>query len=258
MRHLPRLLLVPVLVAGGLWTGAAARGAELQFTDYTVPPRGGMRVGLEVLVDGRPLRTVDHAGKTYLPVPRLGAEYELRVWNEGPRRIAAIVSVDGLSAISGRPASEDSPGYVVDPHGSIWIKGWRRNLETVAAFSFEAREQSYAHRMGYPENVGVIGLLAVEEQAWWPRLRLEEKAGESAAARRAFGKTGGTGTGYGRDLDSPAHRVPFVRSQNQQRIVLYYDTVEALRQAGVPVDRPAPTPFPGDTEFAPPPGPARK
>jgi hypothetical protein len=54
-------------------------------------------------------------------------------------------------------------------------------------------------------------------------------------------------------VDSRAYYVPFVRSSNRQTITLYYDTVDALRQAGVPVDRPDPVPFPQDTEFAPPP-----
>jgi hypothetical protein len=247
-------LLIPVLLAGALLTSAAARAAELEAIEYPVPWREGMRVGLEVLVEGRALPTVRHAGKTYLPVPRLGVEYEVRVWNDGPRRIAAIISVDGLSVINGRPASEDSAGYLVDPHASIRIKGWRRSLDTVAAFSFEERGKSYAQRMGYPENVGVIGLLAVEEAARWPRPLLEKRGDAGRSARGTeYGEVGGAGTGYGRDLDSPAYRVPFARSGNRQSITLHYDTLEALRRAGVPVDGPAPVPFPGDTEFAPPP-----
>jgi hypothetical protein len=88
------------------------------------------------LVNGKPLRTIDHKGKTYLPVPKVGAEYEIRVWNHGPHRIAAIVSVDGLSVIDGQPASESRPSYIVSPYSTIRIKGWRRSLDTVAAFAF--------------------------------------------------------------------------------------------------------------------------
>jgi hypothetical protein len=47
--------------------------------------------------------------------------------------------------------------------------------------------------------------------------------------------------------------VPFVRSANRRAITYLYDTEEALRRAGVPVDiAPLPDPFPGE-EFAPPP-----
>jgi hypothetical protein len=212
-----------------------------------------MSVGLEVLVGGRPLATVEYGGKTYLPVPQLGAEYEIRVWNHGPKRIAAIVSVDGLSVINGKPASESGPGYLVAPHSSILIKGWRRNLDSVAAFAFVDREKSYASRVGRPENVGVIGLIAIEEQTWRYRTPLEKKEGAAPARARALGSVGGVGTDYGRDLDSHAYYVPFVRSDNKRTVTLYYDTAEALRKAGVPVDPPLPVAFPADTEFVPPP-----
>jgi hypothetical protein len=146
-------------------------GAELRYNYVPsimpiIPPRDYMNVRMEVLVDGRPLPTVSYRGRTYLPVPELGVEYQIRVNNHGTRRIAAMVSVDGLSVINGKPASEYNPGYIVDPGSHIVIKGWRRNLETVAAFSFEERENSYAYRVGRSDNIGVIGLIAVEEQSY--------------------------------------------------------------------------------------------
>jgi hypothetical protein len=220
--------------------------------DFSLPPFPAMRVSLEVLVDGRPVPTVSHAGKTYLPVRRLGTEYEIRVWNHGPRRIAAVVSVDGLSVITGKPASESQPGYLVTPYSHVLIKGWRRSLDAVAAFRFVERDKSYAALIGRPENVGVISLVAIEEQVWRPRPALESKDAAPAAGR-ALGEVGKTGTEYGREIDSRAYYVPFVRSNNKRSVTLYYDTVEALREAGVPVDRPTPVPFPGDAEFAPPP-----
>lgn len=251
MRSVQRALLILTLLAGTALTATAAEEPR-QRIDYDPSLRDGMRVGLEVLVEGQPLAPVRHAGKTYLPVPRLGVEYEIRVWSHGPRRVAAIVSVDGLSVINGRPASESSPGYLIDPSGSIRIKGWRRDLGTVAAFSFQEREKSYAVLMGHPENVGVIGLIAIEEAGWRLRPLLDQKDAAGASAERSTA-VGGTGTGYGRDVDSPAYWVPFVRSDNKRTIAIYYDTVEALRKAGIPVDRPSPTPFPGGTDFAPPP-----
>jgi hypothetical protein len=77
---------------------------------------------------------------------------------------------------------------------------------------------------------------------------------ESAAAAKGFRtEVGSIGTEYGREIDSGAYYVPFLRSSNKQTITLYYDTVAALREAGVPVDRSLPIPFPGDFKFAPPP-----
>jgi hypothetical protein len=226
---------------------------------YIYPPYERMSVSLEVLMDGRPMRTISYAGKTYLPVSQLGSEYQIRVQNDGPRRIVAIVSVDGLSVLNGRPASEHQSGYLVDAHSHILIKGWRRDMDTVAAFSFEEREKSYAARVGRPENIGVIGLIAVEEQARPILLREEMKDGAKRALapsglHQGYGRdTAGIGTGYGRDIDSSIYYVPFIRSANKRTVTIYYDTVEALRRAGVPVDWTTPIPFPVDTEFVPPP-----
>jgi hypothetical protein len=209
-----------------------------------------MSVSLEVLVRGRPLPTFRYAGSLYLPVPRLGDAYEIRIRNSGLRRIAALVSVDGLSVLSGLPASAAEPGYLVDPGGSIRIKGWRRDRNTVAAFYFTGREESYAAGLGRPENVGVIRLLAIEEQApLRPRPWLEKE--DAARAAMMHREAGDTGTGYGRDLDSPVYEVPFARSGNTRTIVLYYDTVEGLRRQGVPVDEPFSEPIPDYRETTP-------
>ena len=122
-----------------------------------------------------------------------------------------------------------------------------------AAFAFVDREKSYASRVGRPENVGVIGLVAIEELAWRPRPLLAKKDRVAPERARALGTVGGIGTDYGRDLDSRVYYVPFVRSTNKRTVTLYYDTAEALRRAGVPVSPPLPVAFPGDTEFVPPP-----
>jgi hypothetical protein len=220
--------------------------------DLILPPDGSMNVTMDELVDGRPLSTIKHAGKTYLPVRHMGEEYQIRVWNHGPRRVGALVSVDGLSVITGRPASVDDPGYIIAPYSHILIKGWRRSLDNVAAFRFVGRDKSYASLMGKPENIGVIGLVAYEEQIIYPMPQLEQK--ESAPAAKGYRTlVGSIGTEYGHEIDSRAYYVPFVRSDQQTKIIVYYDTVEALRAAGVPVDAPLPNPFPGDLPFAPPP-----
>jgi hypothetical protein len=213
-----------------------------------------MRVRLEILGGGKVLPTVHHAGKIYLPVPEVGAEYTVRVCNDGPRRVVAIVSVDGLSVLNGKPASEEHPGYIVAPHSSVVIPGWRRSMNSVAAFRFVERDKSYAARVGRPENVGVIGLVAFEEQLGRPIL-LREREGFGAAGKRLAspGRVGSVGTEYGREIDSRIVYVDFVRSNNRRAVTVYYDTVSALRDAGVPVDGPSPVPFPGDGGFVPPP-----
>jgi hypothetical protein len=191
-----------------------------------------LAVSLEVLVGGRPLPTIEHRGQTYLPV-RLGEEYQIRVRNHGPRRITAVVSVDGISVITRRPASAADRGYIVFPRGHIVIKGWRRDEDTVRAFRFVDREESVAGRTGLPLPIGVIRLLAIEERAWRPGPFLEEKGG---AGKARVARAGSVGTGSGREIDSRVYEVPFVRSANRRTLTIHYDTPEALRRLGVPVD----------------------
>jgi hypothetical protein len=264
MKGIAWALAIGCLLFGGFLACPDARASRLEARDpaaaptdppaeYARPPWGGMCVGLEVLVDGRPLPAVTYAGNTYLSVPGWGTEYEIRVWHRGPRRVEAVVSVDGLSVIKGQPASEEQRGYLVDPYDQIVIKGWRRSRDTVAAFSFEEREKSYAARTGHPENIGVIGLVAFEEAGVNPRPYLEKADAEAPNAGRRSSDVGNTGTGYGRDVDSRVDYVPFTRGPNRRSLTLYYGTADALRRAGVPVPGSFPTPFPRDPEFAPPP-----
>jgi hypothetical protein len=216
--------------------------------DVIVPRLDRMHVGLDILVDGRPMRTVYHAGRMYAPVNRLGDKYEIRVNNHGPRRITAVVSVDGLSVVTGQPASKNDPGYIVAPNDSVVIKGWRRDRHTVAAFSFEDRTRSHAYETGRLENIGVIGLIAYEEASPRP-LPIERYGLPDAAApamRKATSEVGGTGTGYGPDVPMSVIRVPFDRSSNTRTVTLYYDTMENLRRSGVPVEPRWPEPFPRD------------
>ena len=260
------------LLLGGSLCLIAVPSAFARIVVYPPPhyrPYPPMSVSLEVVADGRTMSTVQHGGRTYLPVSRWGQEYTLRITNHGSRRIAAVVSVDGLSVISGKPASEGDAGYVVDAYSSLDIKGWRRNLDRVAAFSFEERHNSYASRTGRPENVGVIGLVAFEEQVYdyrpVPKLAdgyksspaRPESSYDSARAYPPPPGIGGTGTGYGRDIDSAVQYINFVRSSNKRNVTIYYDTRAALRRAGIIEDdvRPIPVyphPFPTDGDFAPP------
>jgi hypothetical protein len=241
MRRHRVFLLTVVLVVGGLLVAATALGSELNGNDPTPPatkayiiPREGMLVGMDVLVNGRAGRLIAHEGRLYLPVTRMGSEYEIRVTNRGVRRITAIVSVDGLSVITSEPASDLQAGYLVDPYGNIVIKGWRRDSDTVAAFTFEEREHSYAYRMGQRDKIGEITLVAIEEYDPSPRPVLKEE--RMIAAMSSDARVGGTGTGWGRDINSEVIKVPFVRSTHRRTITIYYDTPEALRRIGVPVD----------------------
>ena len=137
----------PRLPTGGYPLRAAAAGYELQ-----------------VLVDGVPVRSFDHAGETYV-MGELGARYTLRILNHTGRRVEAVTSVDGRDAIDGKTADvRTKRGYLVPAWGSVDIDGWRLSRAEVAAFRFSAVADSYAARTGSARDVGVIGVAIFPER----------------------------------------------------------------------------------------------
>ena len=56
-------------------------------------------------------------------------------------------------------------GYVIDAYDSVLIEGFRRSMNTVAAFRFTNPGDSYSSRRGTPQHVGVIGVAVFKERA---------------------------------------------------------------------------------------------
>lgn len=118
----------------------------------------------EVLVDGAPAATFEHRGETYL-LGRRGDRYVLRIHNHSARRAEAVVSIDGLDAIDGKPADyAHKRGYLVPAWGSVDVDGWRLSNREAAAFRFGSVADSYAAQTGRPRNVGVIGVAVFPER----------------------------------------------------------------------------------------------
>ena len=85
------------------------------------------------------------------------SRYELVVCNPTDRRILAVVSVDGVNVVTGETAGVQQRGYVIDPSVKLTISGFRKDLDSVAAFYFTSVDDSYAGRTDRPANVGIIG-----------------------------------------------------------------------------------------------------
>ena len=82
----------------------------------------------------------------------LGARYRIHIVNPTPARVEAVISIDGLDALDGKPASFGKRGYVIPAFGDVMIDGWRTSLDTVAAFRFSAARDSYAARTQSPPS----------------------------------------------------------------------------------------------------------
>lgn len=148
------LLLLLVLISCAAPRPAASQPLESRQGAYE----------LQVLVDGRPVRTFAHDGETHV-LGHAGDRYLLRVLNRSGRRVEAVVSVDGLDVIDGQPADFSTKrGYLVPAYGHVDIEGWRVSAREAAAFRFGAVSESYAAKTGNARNVGVIGVAVFPER----------------------------------------------------------------------------------------------
>jgi len=154
-----RLLATTLLAAAALGQNAFAQSlVELEVRDRDT---------------GLVAPTYMHRGQTYV-AGEPGHNYAVRLTNRTGGRVLAVLSVDGVNAVSGQTAGAQQAGYVLSPYESAEINGWRKNLSEVAQFVFSSPEGSYASRTGRPQNVGVIGVAVFQEKLPWPRYRFEE------------------------------------------------------------------------------------
>lgn len=119
----------------------------------------------EILVNGKHLKEFIHEDRIYIE-GKNGSEFTLRFKSHSMKKLLIVPAVDGLSVLDGKEANEYSGGYVVNPWGTCEIKGWRKNLEEVAAFIFAQKDRSYVagSDAGDVLNCGVIGLRVYEEK----------------------------------------------------------------------------------------------
>lgn len=194
---------------------------------------------------GQVLPVYWHGGERHV-AGEPGHEYEIRICNDGYGRVLAVTSVDGVNVITGRTASPDQSGYVVESHGRVEIDGWRKNMDEVAAFYFTDLPDSYAARTGRPDNVGVIGVALFREVPVYAPILERESAASADVARAPAQKSSGNygerareesrlGTGHGQRLDSGAVYTQFERASAKpdEIIRIYYDSRRNLVARGV-------------------------
>ena len=135
-------------------------------TTLTLPHLRSSLIQVDVYdrANGAALPVHQKDGRHYI-IGTPGHEYAVRIRNCTGARVLVVTSVDGVNVISGETASAAQSGYVLDPWGSVEIRGWRKNLQRTAAFFFTEHQNSYAARTGRPDNVGVIGVAVFREKA---------------------------------------------------------------------------------------------
>lgn len=252
-----RLFASLLALAGLLPLSACARQAHL--------------IDVQVLNQdsGAILPRLGHRGRDYIE-GQPGHRFAVALQNQTGERVLAVLSVDGVNAISGQTASASQAGYVLEPWQRIEVRGWRKSYSDIAEFYFTDLPDSYAARTGRPENVGVIGVAAFRERRYEPvpvapyyeprpqigreqaqrapSAPMAEASADSAASagaakssapygeRRDLARSRQElGTGHGQRRYDPVTGTHFEResSRPNQVVALYYDSYESLVARGV-------------------------
>lgn len=117
-------------------------------------------VEINILINGR--KATEYQSpmdfQTYIE-GRDGSEFEIEFVNNNHYDVEAILSIDGLSIIDGKPAGSQSGGYVVNARSRMTIPGWMVDGATAARFAFAgSKGGSYVEQSGGDSrNKGVIG-----------------------------------------------------------------------------------------------------
>lgn len=128
------------------------------------PERRYDRFDIEVLVNGLPLEQYAARGRRYIEAIN-GAEYELRIHNPQPVRVAVALSVDGLNTINARYTSAWlASKWVIGPYQTITISGWQVSTERARHFYFTTERDSYGAKLGQTANLGLISAVFFREQ----------------------------------------------------------------------------------------------
>ena len=119
---------------------------------------------MEVLVNGQPVTEYHARGRTYVEALK-GAEYELRLRNTSPERVAVALSVDGLNTIDARHTSAwNASKWVIEPYQTVTISGWQMSSERARHFYFTNERDSYGAKLGQTANLGVISAVFFRER----------------------------------------------------------------------------------------------
>lgn len=222
-------------------------------------------VGIEVLVDCRPVTEYSHEGSVFVE-GREGKDFTIRISNGRNNRVLAIPSVDGLSVLDGKPASHDSMGYIIKAHSTITIPGWTLDQTAVAKFFFTQKEESYTTRSAAGTQTGVIGVIFYDEkgcEGLEPYHILRRYAGTmyndisntpyGSGISGTMGPHGpigtsacinqmsveksadafGLGTGFGKKAEFATNQSTFDRGRFVAGLTLYYDNKRNLEKRGI-------------------------
>jgi hypothetical protein len=122
------------------------------------------RFEVQILVNGRALDEYYARGRSYVEAIA-GGEYEVRIRNPLPFRVAVALSVDGLNTIDARRTTAlNASKWVIEPYGTINITGWQLSSARARRFYFTSERDSYGAKLGQTSNLGVVSAVFFRER----------------------------------------------------------------------------------------------
>jgi hypothetical protein len=161
------LLVLCALIAAVTSYGSRGAKAEGEIVSEpleleTVVTENGFSV--EVLINGVSATEYAARGRRYIEAFE-NAEYELRIRNPTASRVAVALAVDGLNTIDARHTSAwEARKWVIEPYGTIHVRGWQMSSENARRFYFTTERDSYGAKLGQAANLGVISAVFFRER----------------------------------------------------------------------------------------------
>lgn len=147
------------------------------------------KISFSVIDDQNKVLPLLRENKKYYLSAKDGQTYQLKYDNHTDQAYEVVTSVDGLDVLDGLEASKYKRGYLLYPHSSLVIDGFRKSDSAVASFTFGKPQDSYAANtsQGSEDNTGIIGIsifevsLPVEEA-----VEVSTEEGQYAQSPQAF------------------------------------------------------------------------
>src|ERR1043166_3055609 len=158
-------VLAAVALKTGVGTVTARQSGESEPNIEPVEPVADDNgFSVEVLIGGRSASEYVAGGRRYIEALE-NAEYELRIHNPTGGRVAVALSVDGMNTIDARHTSAwDAPKWVIEPYGTISVRGWQMSSENARRFYCTTERDSYGAKLGQTSNLGVIAAVFFRER----------------------------------------------------------------------------------------------
>jgi hypothetical protein len=158
-------VLAAVALKTGVGTVTARQSGESEPNIEPVEPVADDNgFSVEVLIGGRSASEYFAGGRRYIEALE-NAEYELRIHNPTGGRVAVALSVDGMNTIDARHTSAwDAHKWVIEPYGTISVRGWQMSSENARRFYFTTESDSYGAKIGQTANLGVIAAVFFRER----------------------------------------------------------------------------------------------